>query len=50
MSEICPTQILKENVVHWIKAPPLDAKDTVLSKVINDALRIPKRQKQRWND
>ena len=50
MSGICPTQILKENVVHWIKALPLDAKDTVLSKIINDTLRIPKRQKQWWND
>ena len=45
MSGICPTQILKENVVYSIKALPLDAKDTVLSKVINDALRIPRRQK-----
>ena len=50
MSGICPTQILKENVVHWIKTPPLDAKDIAPSKVINDASRIPKRQKQWWND
>ena len=46
MSGICPTQILKENVVHWIKAPPLDAKETTLSKVINDVSQIPKHQKQ----
>ena len=46
MNEIYPAQILKENVVHWIKAPPLDAKDIALSKVINDASRILKRQKQ----
>ena len=50
MSGIYPAQILKENVVHWIKNPPLDAKDTVPPKVINDASRIPKRQKQWWND
>ena len=43
MSGNYPAQILKENVVHWIKTPPLDAKDTVLPKVINDASRIPKR-------
>ena len=41
-----PAQILKENVVRWIKTPPLDAKDTAPPKIINDALRIPKRQKQ----
>ena len=34
MSGIYPAQILKENVVRWIKAPPLDAKDTASSKVI----------------
>ena len=50
MSGIYPAQILKENVVCWIKTPPLDAKDTVPSKVINDASRIPKRHKQWWND
>ena len=50
MSGIYPTQILKENVVRWIKAPPLDAKDTAPPKIINDALRIWKRQKQWWND
>ena len=50
MSRSYPAQILKENVVCWIKAPPLDAKDTASSKVINDASRIPKRQKQWWND
>ena len=46
MSGIYPAQILKENVVCWIKTPPLDAKDTAPPKVINDALRILKRQKQ----
>ena len=39
-------QILEENAVYWIKTPPLDAKDTALPKLINDALRILKRQKQ----
>ena len=38
------TQTLKKNVVRWIKIPPLDAKDTALSEVINDASRILKRQ------
>ena len=42
MSGIYPAQTLKENVVRWIKISPLDAKDTVPSKVINDASRIPK--------
>ena len=46
MSGNYPAQILKENAVRWIKTPPLDAKP----KVINDASRIPKRQKQWWND
>ena len=46
MSEIYPAQILKENVVCWIKTPLLDAKGTITPKVINDASRIPKRQKQ----
>ena len=50
MSEIYPAQILKENVVRWIKTSPLDAKDTALPKVINDASRILKCQKQWWND
>ena len=50
MSEIYPAQILKENVVCWIKTPLLDAKGTITPKVINDASRIPKRQKQWWND
>ena len=50
MSGIYPAQILKENVVRWIKIPPLDVKDTALPKVINDASRIPKRQKQWRND
>ena len=43
MSGIYPAQTLKENVVRWIKISPLDAKDTVPSKVINDASRILKR-------
>ena len=46
MSEIYPAQTLKENIVHWIKTSPLDAKDTAPSKVINNISRIPKRQKQ----
>ena len=46
MSEIYPAQILKENVVRWIKTPPLDAKDIAPPKVINNASRIPKCQKQ----
>ena len=46
MSEIYLAQISKENVVRWIKIPPLDAKDTAPLKVINDILRIPKCQKQ----
>ena len=43
MSEIYPTQTLKENVVRWIKISLLDAKDTTLPEVINDASRILKR-------
>ena len=43
MSGSYPAQILKENVVHWIKTHLLDVKDTTLPKVINDASRIPKR-------
>ena len=50
MSGNYPAQILKENVVRWIKTPPLDVKDTALPKVINNASRIPKRQKQWWSD
>ena len=50
MSGIYPAQSLKENVVLWIKTPPLDVKDTASPKVINDASRIPKHQKQWWND
>ena len=46
MSGNYPAQILKENAVRWIKTPPLDVKDTASPKEINDALRIPKRQKQ----
>ena len=42
MSGNYPAQILKENVVRWIKTPPLDANDTAPPKVINDALQIPK--------
>ena len=45
MSGIYPAQTLKENVVLWIKTSSLDAKDTALPEVINDASRIPKRQK-----
>ena len=44
-SEIYPAQTLKENVVRWIKISLLDAKDTTPFEIINDALRIPKRQK-----
>ena len=44
MSGIYPAQILKENVVSWIKTPLLDAKDTAPPKVINDASRILKRR------
>ena len=44
MSGNYPAQILKENVVCWIKIPPLDVKDTAPPKVINDALRILKRR------
>ena len=50
MSENYPTQILKENVVHWIETPPLDVKDIAPPKVINEASRISKRQKQWWKD
>ena len=46
MSGIYSAQILKENVVRWIKTHLLDVKDIASRKVINDALRIPKRQKQ----
>ena len=46
MSGIYPAQTLKENVIRWIKTSLLDAKDTSPPKVINDASRIPKRQKQ----
>ena len=50
MSGNYPAQILKENVVRWIKTPLLDVKDTAPPKVINNASRIPKRQKQWWSD
>ena len=43
MSGIYPAQTLKENVACWIKTSPLDAKNTALPELINDALRIPKR-------
>ena len=43
MKGIYPAQISKGNTVHWIKIPPLDAKDTAPPKVLNDASRIPKR-------
>ena len=46
MSGIYPAQTLKENVVRWIKTSPLDAKDIAPPKIINDASRIPKHQKQ----
>ena len=46
VSGIYPAQTLKENVVHWIKISPLDAKDTAPPGIINDASRILKRQKQ----
>ena len=46
MNGIFPAQTLKENVVRWIKISPLDAKDTVLPEIINDASQIPKRQMQ----
>ena len=45
-SGIYPAQTLKRKIVHWIKVSLLDAKDTALSEVINDASWIPKRQKQ----
>ena len=44
MSGIYPAQILKENVVHWIKVSLLDAKDTAPHGIINDASRISKHQ------
>ena len=50
MRGIYLAQILKENVVRWIKTHLLDVKDTAPPKVLNDALRIPKRQKQWKND
>ena len=50
MSGSYSVQILKENVVRWIKTHLLDVKDIASPKVINDTLRIPKRQKQWRND
>ena len=49
MSGTYPAQTLKENVIHWIKVSPLDAKNTAPPEIINDTSRIPKRQKQWWN-
>ena len=46
MSGTYPAQTLKGNVVRWIKISPLDAKDTAPPELINDTLRIPKRQYQ----
>ena len=46
MSGIYPAQTLKENDVRWIKTSPLDAKEIAPPKIINDASRIPKHQKQ----
>ena len=43
-------QTLKGNTVRWIKIPLLDARNIMLSKILNNVLRIPKRQKQWWND
>ena len=43
---IYPAQILKRNPDRWIKAPPLDARSVTPPKVLNDVLRVPKRQKQ----
>ena len=45
MSEIYPAQTLKENVIHWIKISPLDAKGTVSPEAINDTSQIPNGQK-----
>ena len=42
MRGIYPTQILKGNTVHWIKIPPLEARDTASPKVLNNASRILK--------
>ena len=50
MSGSYPAQILKENVVRWIKTHPLEVKDTLPPKILNDISRIPKRQKQWQND
>ena len=38
-----PTQILKENMVRWIKIPPLDARSITPPKILNDVSRVPKR-------
>ena len=45
-----PTQILKGNTVRWIKISPLDARSIMPPKILNDVSRVPKRQKQWWND
>ena len=44
MSGTYPAQTLKENVIHWIKVSPLDAKNTMPLGVINDASQTPKHQ------
>ena len=43
MSGIYPVQTFMENIDRCIKTTPLDAKDTVSPKVINDVSQIPKR-------
>ena len=45
-----PAQILKGNTVRWIKIPLLDVRDITPPKILNDVLRIPKHQRQWWND
>ena len=46
MSGIYPAQTFKENVVRWIKTSSLDSKDIAPPKIISDASRVSKRQKQ----
>ena len=38
MRGIYPAQILKGNTVRWIKIPPLDARDIMPPKILNDIL------------
>ena len=45
-----PAQILKKNPNRWIRAPPLDVRSVTPPKVLNDVSRVPKRQKQLWDD